>query len=159
MNRQWNVYSPPLSHSTSWSPDAVLREGVMQCFMKRWWSTSSEGQQARRQDGMNCPWKKTEEKLFWHIDHFVVDDNLDEIIKSSHTNGYTFIYKSKGFNTAQMNNYKGVLTRVNNEKKNFRRNLTTYKMNMPRSFAKRSSSNRQTTDSGLSVNMNFTESK
>ena len=51
------------------------------------------------------------------IKNFVVDDNLDEIIKSSHTNGYTFIYKSKGFNTAQMNNYKGVLTRVNNEKK------------------------------------------
>ena len=39
--------SPP--RSTSWSPDAALREGVMQCCMRRWWSTSSEGQQARCQ--------------------------------------------------------------------------------------------------------------
>lgn len=48
---------------------------------------------------------------------FVVDDDQDEIIKSSYTNGYTYIYKSKGFNTAQLNSYKGVLSRAYKEKK------------------------------------------
>ncbi len=54
---------------------------------------------------------------------FAVDDNLDEIIKSSYTNGYTFIYKSKSFNTAQMNSYKGVLSRVNKEKNELQEKL------------------------------------
>ncbi|MBO5181954.1 MAG: hypothetical protein J6B92_08720 [Paraprevotella sp.] len=57
------------------------------------------------------------------VKDFAVADDLDEIIKSSHTNGYTFIYKSKGFNTAQMNSYKGVLTRINNEKKDLQERL------------------------------------
>lgn len=48
---------------------------------------------------------------------FVVDDDQDEIIKSSYINGYTYIYKSKGFNTAQLNSYKGVLSRAYKEKK------------------------------------------
>lgn len=48
---------------------------------------------------------------------FVVDDDQDEIIKSSYTNGFTYIYKSKGFNTAQLNSYKGVLSRAYKEKK------------------------------------------
>lgn len=49
--------------------------------------------------------------------NFVVDDDLGEIIKSSHTNGYTFIYKSQGFNTAQMDSYIGMLTQVTNLQK------------------------------------------
>lgn len=57
------------------------------------------------------------------VKDFVVDDDLDEIIKSSYTNGYTFIYKSKNFNTVQMNSYKGVLTRLNNEKKDLQDEL------------------------------------
>lgn len=51
------------------------------------------------------------------VKDFVVEDDLEEIIKSSHINGYTYIYKSKGFNTTQMNSYKGVLTKLNREKK------------------------------------------
>lgn len=51
------------------------------------------------------------------VKDFIFDDNLGDIIKSSYTSGYTFVYKSKNFNTAQMNSYKGVLNRVNNEKK------------------------------------------
>ena len=47
---------------------------------------------------------------------FVVDDEQEKIIKSSYTNGYTYIYKSKGFNTAQLNSYKGVLSRSYKEK-------------------------------------------
>lgn len=57
------------------------------------------------------------------VKNFVVSDNCDEIIKSSHTNGYTFIYKSKGFNTAQMDSYKGILIRLNNEKKELQQKL------------------------------------
>ncbi|MGN1354483.1 MAG: hypothetical protein ACI4V2_06190, partial [Alloprevotella sp.] len=48
---------------------------------------------------------------------FSVGDEQDEIIKSSYTNGYTYIYKSKGFNTAQLNSYKGVLSKAYKEKK------------------------------------------
>ncbi len=48
---------------------------------------------------------------------FVISDNLDDIVRSSYTNSYTFVYKSYSFNTSQMNSYKGVLTRVRNEKK------------------------------------------
>lgn len=48
---------------------------------------------------------------------FVIEDDLQEIIKSSHTNGYTYIYKSKSYNTAQMNSYKGVLAKSYKEKK------------------------------------------
>lgn len=47
---------------------------------------------------------------------FVVDDEQEEIIKSSYTNGYTYVYKSKGFNTAQLYSYKGVLSRSYKEK-------------------------------------------
>lgn len=43
---------------------------------------------------------------------FVVDDEQDEIIKSSYTNSYTYVYKSKGFNTTQLNSYRGILSRV-----------------------------------------------
>lgn len=50
------------------------------------------------------------------VRNFAVDDDLKEIIESSHTYGYTFIYKSKSFNTAQMNNYKSVLARANKER-------------------------------------------
>ena len=45
------------------------------------------------------------------VKSFSIQDDGLEIIKSSYTNGYTFIYKSKGYNTAQMNSYKGVVAR------------------------------------------------
>ena len=50
------------------------------------------------------------------IKEFVVEDDANEILKSSYTNGYTYIYKSKGFNTALMNSYQGVLSRVSKER-------------------------------------------
>lgn len=58
------------------------------------------------------------------VRNFVVEDDLNDIIKSSYTNGYTFVYKSKGFNTAQLNSYKGVLARSNQEKKDLLDKLT-----------------------------------
>ncbi len=50
------------------------------------------------------------------VKNFSIEDDMEEIIKSSHTYGFTYIYKSKDFNTAQHNSYKGVLSRLNNEK-------------------------------------------
>jgi hypothetical protein len=50
------------------------------------------------------------------VKNFSIEDNIEEIIKSSHTYGYTYIYKSKDFNTSQLNSYKSVLSRLNNEK-------------------------------------------
>ena len=49
------------------------------------------------------------------VKSFSTQDDESEIIKSSYTNGYTFIYKSKGFNTTQMNSYKTVITQKDNE--------------------------------------------
>lgn len=54
---------------------------------------------------------------------FVVDDDHDEIVKSSYTNGYTYIYKSKGFNTAQLNSYRGVLCKSYKEKQELQAKL------------------------------------
>lgn len=56
---------------------------------------------------------------------FLVDDNPEDITKSSYTNGYTYIYKSKGYNTAQLNSYKGVLRKSYAEKKKLQDQLDT----------------------------------
>lgn len=56
---------------------------------------------------------------------FVVDDDQNEIFKSSYTNGYTYIYKSKGFNTAQLNSYKGILCKSYKEKQELQAKLET----------------------------------
>lgn len=59
-----------------------------------------------------------------HVDYSVVKDsvsqfsekdNADTIIKASHTFSYTYIYKDRDFDTVQINSYKGVLSRINNE--------------------------------------------
>lgn len=49
------------------------------------------------------------------VKNYSIQDNEDEVIKSSFTNGYTLVYKSKGFDTALMNSYKGVIARKNQE--------------------------------------------
>lgn len=48
---------------------------------------------------------------------FVIDDDAEEIVAAAHRYAYTYIYKSRGYNTAQLNSYKGVLARTNREKK------------------------------------------
>ncbi len=58
---------------------------------------------------------------------FVVDDDQDEIIKSSYTNGYTFIYKFKGFNIAQFNSYKEGMSKLYKEKQELQRQLDDLK--------------------------------
>lgn len=49
------------------------------------------------------------------VKSFSIQDSNDEILKSSYTNGYTFVYKSKGFNTAQINSYISIITRKDKE--------------------------------------------
>jgi hypothetical protein len=49
------------------------------------------------------------------IKNYSIHEDEQEIVKSSYTNGFTFIYKSKGYNTAQMNSYRGIITRKDNE--------------------------------------------
>ena len=45
-----------------------------------------------------------------------IEDDVKDIIKSTYTNGFTYIYKSSGYDTAQMKSYRGVLQQVSNEK-------------------------------------------
>lgn len=47
--------------------------------------------------------------------YFSIEDNIDDIIKSSYTYGYTFVYKSKNYNTALLNNYSNVLSKLSKE--------------------------------------------
>lgn len=58
---------------------------------------------------------------------FVVDDDQDEIIKSSYTYGYTYIYKFKGFNIAQFNSYKESMIKLYKEKQELQRQLDALK--------------------------------
>lgn len=49
------------------------------------------------------------------IKSFSIQDDIQDILKSSYTNAYTFVYKSKGYNTALMNTYQGILMRKQQE--------------------------------------------
>lgn len=49
------------------------------------------------------------------IKNFSVEDSESDILQSSYTNGFTYIYKSKNFNTAAINSYSGVLSRVSKQ--------------------------------------------
>ena len=49
---------------------------------------------------------------------FSVDDNKDEIIKSSYTFGYTYIYKERDFDSIQLTHYRSTVRRLNNANDN-----------------------------------------
>lgn len=49
------------------------------------------------------------------IRNFTRQDAEEDILRSSYTNGYTFLYKPKDYNTAQMNSYRGVICRKESE--------------------------------------------
>mgnify|MGYP004442998725 CR=1 FL=1 len=49
------------------------------------------------------------------VQKFIVTDDKNEIIQSSHTNGYTLVFKEEGFDTARMNSYRGVLAQISKE--------------------------------------------
>ena len=58
------------------------------------------------------------------VNEYAIEDDAKEILRSSYTNGYTYIYKSKGYNTAMMNSYQGVLSRVSKERDELRSKCT-----------------------------------
>ena len=47
------------------------------------------------------------------VKNYSVQDDNEDIVRSSYTNGYTFVYKSKGYNTAQMNSYTSIINQKN----------------------------------------------
>lgn len=49
------------------------------------------------------------------IKEFSIKDKPSDILKSSHTYGFTYIYKSEGYNTTQLNSYQGVLSKISKE--------------------------------------------
>ena len=61
------------------------------------------------------------------VKEFAVDDDAKEILKSSYTNGYTYIYKSKGYNTALMDSYQGVLSKINKENAALKKEINSLK--------------------------------
>ncbi|HIZ69773.1 MAG TPA: hypothetical protein H9966_07840 [Candidatus Prevotella avicola] len=48
---------------------------------------------------------------------FTTSDDQTQIVQSSYTHGYTYVYKGDGYNTARLNSYKGVLAKSYKEKK------------------------------------------
>ena len=54
---------------------------------------------------------------------FSYQDDVEKIVESTHSNGYTFVRKDKGFNTVAMDSYKGVLEAVNTENEALKRQL------------------------------------
>lgn len=57
------------------------------------------------------------------VQNFSVDDEQNDIIKSSYTNGYTYIYKSKDYNSPQLNSYQEILRKSHAEKENLKTQL------------------------------------
>lgn len=75
------------------------------------------------------------------VKHFSSDDDINYIIKSSYSNGYTFVYKDKDYDSVRLDNYRSVLknnqkeitdlkneisklNKVNSSLKNKQRNMT-----------------------------------
>lgn len=52
------------------------------------------------------------------VNTFSLEDNEQDVTTSSYSSGYTFIYKSKNYNTNAMNGYKGVIYRLNKQIQN-----------------------------------------
>lgn len=58
---------------------------------------------------------------------FSVQDNEHDVVQSGCTNGYTFIYKERGYNTARMNDYSSVIGRQRNKINELRENNESLK--------------------------------
>lgn len=61
------------------------------------------------------------------VKSFSIQDDEQEIIRSSYTNSNTFIYKSKEYNTVQMNSYIGVITRKDKQIQDLQGECTKWK--------------------------------
>ena len=69
------------------------------------------------------------------VKEYVVEDEAKEILKSSFTNGYTYIYKYKGYNTAFMSSYKGVLAKIGKERDELKAKCTSLSAQLSRAKA------------------------
>lgn len=69
------------------------------------------------------------------INYNVNDDN-DDIVKSSYTFGYTFIYKEKDYNTVQMNSSIAVISRLTSDNHSLMENNTELKKQLVASKVK-----------------------
>lgn len=67
---------------------------------------------------------------------FTVEDSEDAILYSSYTNGFTYIYKSKDFDTTQMSRYQAVLAKVSGERDQLSKQLDEKKSEVYRLKAK-----------------------
>lgn len=61
---------------------------------------------------------------------FSIQDGLDEIIKSSYSNSFTFVYKSKGFNSATLNSYIEIVGRKDKQISDLRNDLESCKSDL-----------------------------
>ena len=61
------------------------------------------------------------------VKNYTVQDNGEEIIKASYTYGYTFVYKSSGYDTSEIYSYKNVLKKCKEENNTLREENHKYK--------------------------------
>ncbi len=57
---------------------------------------------------------------------FTAEDEEQDIVQSSYRNDYTYISKSKGYNTAQMDSHKGVSAKKNKETESLRKERSEF---------------------------------
>lgn len=58
---------------------------------------------------------------------FSCDDDIDDILRSSSTNAYTFIYKDRNFDTSEMSDYRSTLSRVSQQRNAYAQQLRSAK--------------------------------
>lgn len=61
------------------------------------------------------------------VGKFTVKDATGNILFSAYTNGYTYVYKSEGYNTVTMDSYQGVLAAVNDENESLKQQIDALK--------------------------------
>ncbi len=61
------------------------------------------------------------------VGKFTVKDATGNILYSAYTNGYTYVYKSEGYNTVTMDSYQGVLAAVNDENESLKQQIDALK--------------------------------
>ncbi|MBR6283551.1 MAG: hypothetical protein IKR25_04555 [Muribaculaceae bacterium] len=61
------------------------------------------------------------------VKHFSIDDNINDIIESSHSSGFTFVYKSKDFNTEELNSVQNTIRKLRNANKELKKDIENLK--------------------------------
>lgn len=58
------------------------------------------------------------------VQRFRISDQEDDIIRSFHTNGFTYIYKDEDYDTASLHSYQGVIKGLNEENESLKKKLS-----------------------------------